>query len=192
MIRITLLLSFSVLVMTSCSSPKNISEKPRMSNCDQNFKNDFSRIELDETFLTINSKTEKVTEAKFYCLYSFLQTKKIIYDNFGKWDNEISRNQNHHPLLVWNSIPLLNDSNEKFTVITDGEEVYKKETYASISILDENGRDALASSSEYRSQIIDLFSKLIKQTDHQNEEFHKVYLKKVSPKKWEKLYGAKS
>lgn len=191
MIRITLLLSILVLLITSCSSSKKNLENQRISNCDQNFKNGFSRIELDENFLTINGKTEKVTEAKFYCLYSFLQTKKIVYDNFGKWDDETIQGQNPHPLLIWKALPLLKNSSEKFTVIATGEEIYNKETYASISILDENERDALASGSKYRSPLIDLLSDLIKQTDHQNEEFNKVYLKKVSPKKWQKLYGTK-
>lgn len=193
MLRFTLLLlAISAFTLSSCSSTKSISENPRASNCQQNFKNDFERIAFDETFLTINSQSKKVTEAKFICLHSFLQTKKLMYDNFGDWNVEVLANNDPHPLLIWNSVPILENSSEKFTVITTGEEKYNKETYASISILDENGRDALAADSKYKTLLIDFFSDLIRQTNHEDEEFYKIYLKKVSPKKWEKLYGKHS
>lgn len=191
MIRIALLLSLSALITISCSSTKSISENSRISNCSENFKNDYSRIEFDETFLAIDNKTQKITEAKFFCLHSFLQTKKIMYDAFGKWNDETLGSQSQHPRLIWKAIPLLKNSTQKFTILADGEEPYKEETYASISVLDENGQDALATNSQFKELLVEFFSSKIKQTDHQSEEFHKVYLKKVSPKKYEKLYGAK-
>lgn len=182
MIRITLLLSFTVIMMAACSTHKNISEKSRISNCAQNYKNGFSRIAFEETPLIVNTKTEKITEVKFICLYSFLQIKKIMYDNFGKWDDESMGKQSQHPLLIWKDLPLLKNTTEKFTVIADGEEPYNKETYGSISVLDQNGMDVLSAESQYRNPLLNLFSNMIKETDHQNEEFHRLYLKKVSPK----------
>lgn len=115
-----------------------------------------------------------------------------MFDNYGKWDTESLIKGNHHPLLIWNGITLLEDSSEKFTVIATGEEIFNEETYASISVLDENGRDVLAPDSEHKSQLISLFSNLIISTNHKDEEFYKVYLKQVSPKKWKKLYSTKS
>ncbi|SDX24055.1 hypothetical protein [Aequorivita viscosa] len=187
-----LLFLFATATIFSCSTSQTIPENRRVSNCKKNFKNDFSKIEFHESFLNIDNKTEKVTEAKFFCLYSFLQTKKVMFDIYGKWNTESVLKGNHHPLLIWSSIPLLEDSSEKFIIITTGEENYNQETYASISILDENGRDALAVNSEYKSELIKIFSDLIRNTNHEDKEFYKVYLKQVSPKKWKKLYSTEA
>ncbi|WP_310994320.1 hypothetical protein [Aequorivita marina] len=190
MIRLSLIIVV-ISVITACSSTKITSEKKRISECSEHFKNDFSRLQLAETLLTINNKTEKVTEAKFICVYSFLQTKKVMYDSFGLWNSESSSKKQHHPLLIWNDIPLLENVTEKFTIIASGKEHFKIETYASISVLDENGRDALSSQSRYKTALIDYFSNMIKETNHENDTFYNVYLKKVSPKKWEKIYKTK-
>lgn len=193
MIRLTFIVfSIGILSISACSSTKQISQNPRITNCKQNFKNNFSRLELDETTLNINNKTEKVTEAKFRCVYTFLQSKKVMFDKFGKWNEESLPKNKHHPLLIWNDVLLLENSPERFTVIATGEETLNEETYASISILDENGKDVLAPESHYKNDLIDFFSNLIRETNHEDEEFHKVYLKNVSPKKWEKLYGKQS
>jgi len=183
---------FTLATISSCITSQTISENRRISNCDKNFKNDFSRIEFHESLLNVNNKPKKVTEAKFFCLYSFLETKKIMFDNFGKWNSESLIKGNHHPLLIWNGVALLKNSSEKFTIIATGEETYNKETYASISVLDEEGSDALATESEHKTELINLFTNLIRNTNHEDEGFYKVYLKQISPKKWKKLYSTES
>lgn len=187
-----LLLIASALFVFSCNSSKDITKTPRFSNCKQNFKNNFSRIDFDNTFVNIDNKITEITQAQFYCVYSFLQTKKLMFDTFGKWDVESLPKGEHHPLLIWNNISLLDNLDHKFIVITSGEGVYNEETIASISVLDENGMDALSTESQYRVALMDYFSTQIKQLNHEDEEFYKVYLKKVSPKKYQKLYGNRS
>ena len=92
-------------------------------------------------------------ELKFYNTISPLESMKMMFKNFGKWDIKIQGNYlSNVKRAVWNNIYLLEQkeretlidiSLRRFTIIADGgndESGY----YALLSVVDQNGHDALS------------------------------------------------
>ncbi len=48
-----------------------------------------------------NNVTIELNELKFNAVSSAMYTKKVIFDRFGKWTKEIKRENQRHPILVW-------------------------------------------------------------------------------------------
>jgi len=98
-------------------------------------------------------------ELRFHHVVSAMYTRQLMFDNFGKWQNEIEI-LGTEPMLVWRDIKLLKNSKETFTVFAGGISEWK-EKYASISVFDSKRNDCLAENHPLRKQLIQFFSEKI-------------------------------
>jgi hypothetical protein len=176
----TLFITFIIISSISCAvKKKHIQEK----QCNRVLKNDFRNIVSDQfNYLTENG-TLTVNEVKFECVFSAMYTKKVMYDKFGLWNEEVYINSETRPNLVWNNIHLFDNDDTKFTIIARGIE-NPTTTYASIMVLDHKNNDLLSPTSKYKSKLINLFSQLIKNNNSKNKKFYDVYWKIVDPMVW--------
>jgi hypothetical protein len=142
---------------------------------------------VEEKFESIvNTDTILLNQIKFECVFSAMYIKKGMYDKFGKWNSEIYPKGQPHPILLWNDLKLFQNDTTEFKVAANGLE--NSETiYASVLVFDKNGKDLLSESSEYKPQLIQYFSDLIRTDNPDKKDFYEVYWKKVDPKRWEEI-----
>ncbi|MCH2194089.1 hypothetical protein [Kordia sp.] len=156
------------------------------AKCDNILKNDFSQVINDHFVSIVNKDTLIINEIKYRCVYSAFYTKKAMYDRFGRWNKAVFPYKGaQSPNLIWNNIQLLDDVDKKFTVIARGLES-RQTIYASMMILDENGRDMLAEKAPYRFRLTELFGHYIK-NNSRNEHFYEAYWTTFNPERWKKI-----
>ncbi|MXS72533.1 hypothetical protein GSF70_15060 [Flavobacteriaceae bacterium W22] len=140
---------------------------------------------LTKKILLKDRSTKELNELKFDAVYSCFYTKKMMYENFGKWTKEIRPNiDDSHPILVWEKIKLFKDEDKLYSVYANGEE-NQDEIYASVLVFNENNQDCLAKTSSEKEKIIMFFSDGIKNLSNSNK-FHRLYSRWVNnykPKK---------
>jgi hypothetical protein len=111
----------------------------------------------------IETITEGVTktynELRFNSVYSQDYTKKLMFDQFGKWDREITSPGND-PTLVWRDVKLFGDSGESFTVFSNGVRSFKH-MYAAVNVFDSQNKDCLDENHPLRPKLIKYFSEKI-------------------------------
>ena len=170
-------------VLLSCLSQQTNLSKT-IEKCPEVYRNGFSEI-LIEKYKTINSNdTISYNEIRFECVHSPRYTGKVMYDHYGKWDDEIFPSNRKHPILVWNNIDLLNNK-KQFTVMTYGVEEWMH-MYSSVMVFDENQKDLL-SQSIIREKVANLFSTMIKSNKNKERKFYEVYWKRVDPERWKRF-----
>ncbi len=98
-------------------------------------------------------------ELRFHHVASVMYTRQLMFDSFGKWQNEIEISGSE-PMLVWRDVTLLKNSKETFTVFAGGISEWK-EKYASVSVFDSKRNDCLAENHPLRKQLIQFFSEKI-------------------------------
>lgn len=164
-----------LIIITSCNTQKKVITENR---CEKMFKNDYSTIVYDDFISIVNSDSIKINEVKYECVNNAMIIKKVMFDKFGKWDNELYSNNETRPNLIWNNVQLFENNDTKFMVIARGfESSYT--IYASVMIFDNKQYDMLSETSEYRTKLVSLFSQLIKNNKSRKKEFYNVYLKIV-------------
>ena len=171
---------FTIIILSffNCSSSKN-----KLNKCPRIYKNNFTEI-LNEKHITIyENDTIAYNEIRFQCVYSALNTHKVMYDKYGKWDSEIYPSNSTHPILMWTKIDLF--SNEKeYTIFTFGIESFKH-MYASVMVFDEDGKDVLSEQNDEKIRITKFFADLIKNHDLKKKDFYETYWTIVNPERWE-------
>ncbi len=164
---LTVLFILSALI---CFSQKKIDKE----RCPTIYKNNFKRIQI-ETFESIVGKdTLLLTELKYECTYSALDTHKLMFDKFGKWHKSVSHPGETTLSLIWENVQLFPENSKKYTVITSGEESWKY-IYSGVTVLDESGKDVLAENSPEQQKLIEYFKKLIRKNKEKNKSFYEVY-----------------
>jgi len=169
------------LILSSCSSNKKVTEK----RCASIVKNDFQNIIEEKSETIINQDTLFFTEVKFECVKNSFYTKKVMYDKFGKWDQEIYLKENSHPILLWNNLKLFPEDSTKFSVLANGLES-SKTIYASILVFDKQNRDLLTEDNKYKTKLITYFSEMIRNNNAKKRGFYDIYWKTVDPERWER------
>ena len=115
-----------------------------------------SKNKKHEVLLTpiINeSDTTYASELRFYNIKSSMDCSKMMYENYGEWDSEnAGKYHSNIKQFVWSEIRLL-DSEEKFTIITDGTETMSN-YFASIIIYDSSNQNCLDSKYVNRDEIL--------------------------------------
>lgn len=160
------------------------------AKCNKILKNDFTQIYNDYFVSIVKNDTLVLTEVKYLCGYTAFYTKKAMYDRYGKWHKAIYPYEgSHRPNLIWNNIKLFDDIDEKFTVIARGYEG-QRAMYASMIVLDENGKDMLAKKAPHRSRLIEFFGYLIK-NNSDSRKFYKAYWTTFDPKRWKEMQAYK-
>ncbi|MCB0461681.1 MAG: hypothetical protein R2816_01690 [Flavobacteriaceae bacterium] len=137
----------------SCSSSKEaVDLKPLI---------DFDTV---QTPLVLNNDTILVNELRFYKIQSALDAMKLMYLNYGEWNEKIKgRYQENINEIIWSKIKLL-DSDENFTVIASGTETLS-DYFAILIALDSKNNDCLADEHPYKNELLELFTSKMKTLD---------------------------
>lgn len=126
------------------------------------YKNGFDSYEISlMKYYKYNKK--KYYELKFNNCYSYSYCTKIMFQNFGKWDQEFSGSYRSHKILIWKNVDLFNNG-DKYTVGTFGIDA-EYDLSSSVFVLNENGEDFLTQDTKYRSALIKFFLDGIKNSD---------------------------
>ena len=163
--NIAVLILFGIGIL-SCSSSKTISndengigirKKTSNPNTPYIYKNGYRDFEITPTLTVNENDSTYINELRFNAVFSSMYTKKLMFDEFGKWDKEIRPNNERHPILVWENKRLFNKENKTYSIAASGIES-KKEMYASVIVFDSENRDCLSETHPKKDSIINYFS----------------------------------
>jgi hypothetical protein len=176
----------SIVLISSCKTTQDSNSNTNRCNESNYLNNDFRNITYNDYRGKLNNDTVSVTQMKFNCVFTEFLSKKIMFDEFGKWDEARFKKNQRHPMLVWNNVQLFSDSVTNYVVATygGGEEDHK--IYSSVMVIDENRKDLLAVNSKLRNEITEYFTELIRNNDENKKEFYSIYWRTVDPKFYRK------
>ena len=94
----------------------------------------------DYTIETVVSSIENnaisINELRFYNIESAMDSKKIMFDKFGKWDKVVAAPNKNHPVLVWENISFFKDDSKTYSVAASGIET-PTEYYTSVIVFND-------------------------------------------------------
>ena len=136
-----------------------------------------------DKFVTNTVKVETVrdndtvvyNELRFECLHSTFYTGKVMFENFGRWDDEIYTHNLRNPVLIWKGIDLLKDG-KLYDVFTYGNERHGY-IYSSVLVFDQKNKDMFLEDTPKKQIISKFIGNLIKNQDRENLEFFETYFK---------------
>jgi len=117
-------------------------------------------------------KTKAVTQIGFENRSTSFSKKRAFFQAYGGWDSVIYLDGDSHPILVWNAVKLIDESEDLFTIYADGIEDYSL-TLGSLMVFSRTGEDALENKA-LREEIVTKTKRLICDST-QNEAFYDVY-----------------
>jgi len=177
---------FLSIVLVSCSTKINkkneekgigIRHKTENPNNPFIYENGFKNFEIKKIQTIQDKDTSTISELRFNAVLSAFYTKKLMFDKFGKWNNQIYLNNDRHPILIWENVKLFETKNKLYSVATNGVESWE-EMYASVIVLDSNNKDCLAQSNAEKDSLVQFFAnELINLSS--DKKFHEVYWKIV-------------
>ena len=154
--------------------------------------NGFKNFELRDYNLKLDRKKLTVKELRFNATYSSFYTKKVMFDNFGDWDQAIRVRGSRHPLLMWKNIKLNKNQDKEYIIIARSFEDTRSSIsklkrsgekfsiYTSVMVLDSELNDCFSNPKD-RQLIINYFSKGIKNLTN-SELFYNKYWNMVQRK----------
>ena len=187
-IYINLLLSLAFSYYTAQDKPKIENPKTIKSKGFERTANPYTKFVYKSGFRNytvekIESKTETKNsvyhELRFHSVYSQMYTRQLMFDNFGIWTKDIAASVGE-PMLVWRKVKLFQNSNETFTVFTNGAKDFKL-MYASVYVFDAEGKDCLDENHPLRNKLIKLFSEKIWNLT-ENKKFETAYKEMMKKK----------
>lgn len=155
-----------IVGLISCSSKINfkLDEKPvgkrhitENPNNPYIYEKGYKNFEIIKTKTIQNKDTSYVSELRFNAVFSALYSKKIMFDRFGKWTNQIYLNNERHPILIWENVKLFETRDKRYSIAANGVESWE-EMYTSFLVLDSNNKDCLAKSGSEKDSIVQFFS----------------------------------
>jgi hypothetical protein len=133
-------------------------------------ENKFSKTEIHPVESIVGQDTITINELRFNCTICSCTTGQIMFDKFGKWNKSLP-----NKTLIWQNVKLFDDSDNRYTVATSGNESYQM-LYSSIMVFDENNRDLLSDKNkELKEKIIHYFTEMIHNNRNQGNKFTKEY-----------------
>lgn len=149
-----IILGFLVLIINSCGVTNT-----NLNRCKRTTSNASMSVEF-KTLPIVNTKG--FVQMRFVCTVSARETGKLMYKEFGQWDELVYQKDAYWPNVVWHKADLLNDDTN-YIVYTSGLESEGEKIYSAVLVFDENGNDALAMDSPVREPLINYFTtKLLK------------------------------
>lgn len=125
-------------------------------SCASHKKN--NRYKTYEIFpsLSLNDPdSTKIDELKFKPFFNSMDSQKLIFQKFGKWDNVKYINRKH-PLLIWSDLKLFSWSDEVYIVGVSGEDSGLI-NYCSALVLNSKGENCLSKNSKTKDSIVKYF-----------------------------------
>ncbi len=175
---------FLCMVLVSCSSKMNkkieekgigIKHRTENPNNPYIFENGYKNFEIKKIQTIQDKDTSIICELRFHAVLSASYTKKLMFDKFGKWDNQIYLNNKRHPILIWENVKLFDSKNKLYSVAANGVESWE-EMYASVIVLDSTNKDCLAQSNAEKDSLVHFFSNEIIKLSA-DKKFYDVYWK---------------
>ena len=179
-----LFLIILIALNASCTTNKTIDTQ--RSNLPSPSHNEFKDITNDKYVARVNKDTISITQIKYNYVFTEFLLKKIMFDKFGKWDESRYKENERHPVLVWNQVKLFPNRDNLYMVAATGGGEAEQKIYSSVMIFDQQGNDLLAINPELRNDVTEYFTELIHQNDNNKKEFYSVYWKEVDPKFYKK------
>lgn len=152
---------------------RHITENP---NNPYIYENGYKNYEIIRIQTIQNKDTSYVSELRFHAVLSAFYSKKLMFDRFGKWTNQIFLNNERHPVLIWENVKLFDSQNKLYSVAAYGIESWE-EMYTSFMVLDSDNQDCLAKSGSEKDSIVQFFSNEIinlKSTSNFHKEYWKI------------------
>ena len=123
--------------------------------------------------LTENS-SEDILELKFKEMHSETDAQRLMFSQFGKWDDiiEIGRK---YPLLVWKDVKLFKADDELYTVMAGAEKTQIDYnipiSYCSVVVYDSKGRNCFRENSPVRDSLVHYFIKGTQELEKDDSKF---------------------
>lgn len=114
------------------------------------------------------TRDEQITQLAFHCTY-IQAIPKVIYDEFGLWSRTLQIENHKDPILIWDSINI--EGVAKNITLISGYHLHRKKPITDIIILDKHGKDLLKETSNQRTSLISYFSKLLRESKINNNDF---------------------
>lgn len=116
-----------------------------------------TQFEIVNTLITVKSDTLTINELRFYKIQSAKDGMKLMYRNYGKWNQKIdSKHQLNINRIIWRNIKLFEDDDKTFTVVADGTETIN-EYFACLMVFDSNEKDCFKTGHPYKDKLTKLF-----------------------------------
>lgn len=118
-------------------------------------KNRNESYEIFPSLSLNNPDSTKINELKFKPFYNSMDSQKLMFQKFGKWNNVKYINRTH-PLLIWSDLKLFPWSDELYIVGVSGENdgLIK---YCSALVLSSKGENRLSENSKIKDSIVKFF-----------------------------------
>ena len=147
--------------LLACSNSQNVTYQ---------YSND-QKYRIVEVPVVIESDTTFVNEIRFYKISSARNAGQVMYDQFGKWDQQLeSKHGSRQYQHVWENRALLQDANQ-FTIIADGYEG-SDDYFSSVTVFDRDNNDCLDVNHPSYVTIIDKLTHLMKNRDKENYKYY--------------------
>lgn len=163
---------FLIVVVTfGCKSY----EERALTKLDSNSKK-LNAPYVEKHSLLFNGEFISVNELRFNNKTTALLAKKVMFDQFGMWDEkyDVVDEEDRISYLLWKNRRLIPTHNQNFSVIVGSEESFGK-MFGSFIILDSNGMDALKNDSPYKNVLIKFFTNLIRKNESSKRDFYNIY-----------------
>lgn len=171
---------FALLLGCAVASPSKdavgIPQRTHNPNTPFIYKNGYANYTIVQIPTLMDKDTIKLNELRFHAVSGAGYTKKVMFENFGRWSKEIwfEGNQN---LLVWENVKLFEDEIELYTVSASGLESMEQ-MYASVIVFDAQNRDCLSNGSMKKEKVTGYFAQGI-QNLSEDRTFYDAYWEAV-------------
>lgn len=151
--------------------------------CNAIVKRGYSRITLMPFESVVKEDTLSVNEIRYECSYSGLYVHKAMFDKYGKWNKSFRNRKGILTTLIWENIPLLENSTEEFTVVAMGLES-RDYVYSGVSVFDKDGNDVLTENTFMQEKIKNYFGELIRENVYSDTQFYELYWTSFNSQVW--------
>ena len=142
-----------------------------MSCATQNNKNRYKTYEIFPSLRINNPDSTKIYELKFKPNFNSMDSQKLMFQKFGKW-NSVKYINRANPLLIWSDIKLFPWSDELYIVGVSGEDKGKIE-YCSALVLTTKGKNCLSENSKIKDSIVKFFIQGTENISKSDKKFKK-------------------
>lgn len=138
---------------------------------------------IEEFQITFKDVEATFNQLRFYCAPELGSTDKIMFDEFGTWNQSYDLNADKSRMLVWKNVDLFSNG-KKYSVYTSKNPDRTGFPYTAVLVFDEADNDVLIPHNPVRDDLINYFSDIIR-NHSDSKEFYKEYWTTFYPKIWE-------
>ena len=156
------------ILLTSCSSNQDVVSLDH-------------GIMVNQMISKVDNKKLTFSELVFGTQHISKQTdiQQVLFENYGTWTSQTFSKGAVEPILIWENILLLEDSKEKFTLVSYGGRL-NKSAVATLLVLDAEGNDVFSTSKKIQSKVVQKITLLLKNKS-ESQKFLMTYLKTFHP-----------